>query len=220
MRRRRRSEQGSALVLAILILSAMLGLGLMAMHTTTQSVAASGNLKLSKQARYISEAGLFHASTLLNSDASMMNLRQSAGCNNTCWFKLTSDGVINAYDIDDVEGDNPLVAPAGFNQPASPDFFDNGAPNALGVYGTTSGLEASYYVRIEGFEPVGDPPGRRSSDGHTYCLLQFTSYGYVADQAVTRPSDYQNLNFDRPFAEHAVKSAMYLAEVPDALCGQ
>ncbi|MFN3202264.1 MAG: pilus assembly PilX N-terminal domain-containing protein [Bradymonadia bacterium] len=216
---KRRSERGSALVLAVLILSAMLALGLMAMHTTTQTVAGSGNLKLSKQARYIAEAGLFHANTLFNSDPNVMQLRESTGCNGDCWIKVTSDGDIDAYSLNDPEAEDPLDQPEGFVEPASPDFFGGATPNALGVFGETSGLVASYYVRVEGFEPVSDPPGQSSRDGYTYCLLEFTSFGYVASEAVAKPADYQNLNFDRPFAEHAVKSAMYLAEVPNALCG-
>ena len=65
-RRPSKAQRGSALILTVFILFAMLGLGMLALRSATQNMAGSGNLRLGTQARYVAEMGLYHAVTLIN----------------------------------------------------------------------------------------------------------------------------------------------------------
>ena len=76
-RHARRGQQGSALVLAVLILIAMLGLGMLAMRSATQNIAGSGALRMNKTARFVAEVGLYHAMTTMRAESeNLLTLRR------------------------------------------------------------------------------------------------------------------------------------------------
>ena len=60
----RNSERGSTTLIAMLVLFALLGLGLLSMRHTYQDMSSAGNLRRAKQARYIADIGVHHALTL------------------------------------------------------------------------------------------------------------------------------------------------------------
>ena len=62
------AERGGALVLALLMLIALTGLGLLSVSSSRMGVAMAGNFRVAKQARYVAEAGLIRVAHELNSD--------------------------------------------------------------------------------------------------------------------------------------------------------
>ncbi len=60
-RPRRSSERGSALIIALLIIIALTGLGVVGLAHTTQELRPSGTTRYNKQAYYTSEAGMMAA---------------------------------------------------------------------------------------------------------------------------------------------------------------
>lgn len=223
--RARRGERGSALVLAILILFAMLGLGLLAMRTTTQNIAGSGNMRLHKQARYVSESGLYAVLALFNADTQ----RQASELMRQ-WQTASIDGPA-AVVIDDRGGARVLrIGPDGrpngapvFEAPApvAVAAFLGSGPNPLGRYGDTSGLVTSFEVTVEGFGLWGGPPGNElSEDGNASndtCLMHLTSRGYIADVPVG-DEDFLAARNDERYAEHTLKAGMVIPVRDGTLC--
>jgi hypothetical protein len=199
---RSRAQRGSALVLAIMILFAMLALGLLAMRTTTQNIAGSGNLRASKQARYVAEVGLYQAITLMQQDGDkLMAMRRGLRFS---YLILDSKGIAQAYDADD----NTLGPAKPMGDPAM-----LGAPAALGAALSTA-LQTSYRVRVDGFfvgpPPPGNSAGGNATPGQIFCMMQFTAAGYVADRELpTREQLLERGGADR-FAEAEVKAAVVL----------
>lgn len=208
----RRTERGSALVLAMLILLAMTGLGLMAMRTSTETIAASGNLRLAKQARYVAETGLYHVMTLMAEEGeAILAMRDS----NNSIIDVDSAGAIQVRHMPNPDFD---LGPAGNRAP--PDFFAAGLPPALGLFGQTTGLVPSYTVRIEGFTIAPTPPEQELGDEDTngYCLLQFTSRGFIADVALPTVAQFDDVNREQTFAESRIKGAIVLGPFNKSLC--
>ena len=189
-------------MLAIMILFAMLALGLLAMRTTTQNIASSGNLRASKQARYVAEVGLYQAITLMQQNGDeLMRLRNSQRFS---YLVLDSNGRAQAFDLDD----NAIGQPKAMGDP---DML--GAPAALGA-ALSAALQTSYRVRVDGFFVGPPPPGNSAGDsatpGQVYCMMQFTAAGYVADRVLpTREQLLERGGADR-FAEAEVKAAVVL----------
>lgn len=224
-RRHRRGERGSALILAILILFAMLGLGLLAMRSTTQNIAGSGNMRLQKQARYVSESGLYAVLALFNADT-----RGQASELMRQWQTATIDGPA-AVLIDDrggarvvrlgVDG-RPNGAPL-FQAPApvAVAAFLGSGPNPLGRYGDTSGLISSFEVQVEGFGLWGGSPGNElAGNGNASddtCLMHLTSRGYIADVPVG-DEDFLAARDDTRYAEHTLKAGMVVPVIDGTLC--
>lgn len=220
----RRGERGSALVLAILILFAMLALGLLAMRTTTQNIAGSGNMRLNKQARYIAESGLYSVLGVFTHDTGQAGelMRQ--------W--QTANGVGRAAVIVDDRGGARVVrigvdgrpnGPPVFQSPApvlGPAFLASG-PNPLGRYGETSGLVSSFEVVVEGFSLWRAPSGEglvdqgNASDDH--CLLHLTSRGYIAEVPVG-DDRFENARDDERYAEHTLKAGVVIPVTDGTLC--
>lgn len=214
----RAAERGSALVLALLIMLAMTGLGLLAMRTTTHSMAASGNLRLSKQARYVAEMGLYHAMTVMATDgARLLALRDQRNA----VLELDSDGVWTTLYAPDfvVLGPDSL----GPGELTPPEFFDGGGESPLGAFAVGAGLRPAYRVRVEGFTPgpapAGNPdlqPGGEGLEG--YCFLQFTSHGYITTgDEVPSDDDFEGLSRDLT-AETRLKGALVLGPFNRDLC--
>ncbi len=200
MHARNRGNRGSALVLAVLILFAMLGLGMVAMRSATQNIAGAGNLRATKQARYVAEVGLYHAVTLMNlqGDKALLNrlpdqrIRvDSAGA----VVRVSDDGEVN------VDG----VA-------AAPDLFE-GDPPPLGPF--AGGLVPSYRVEVDGFMPAGAPAGEEiGASDKIFCRMEFTSRGYIAAQALPTPEQLASADARERSAEVELKASMVLGPYP------
>jgi len=212
------------LVLAILILFAMLGLGLLAMRTTTQNIAGSGNMRLQKQARYVSESGLYAVIALFNarslSTSELMGQWQTATIDGPAAVVIDDRGgarVVRLGADGRPEGGPLFEAPAPVSVPA---FLASG-PNPLGRYGDTSGLVSSFEVQVEGFSLWGDPPGNGvSGSGSTSedsCLMHFTARGYIASAAVG-DQDFLAARDDARYAEHTLKAGMVITVLNGTLC--
>ncbi len=202
LRRRGKGQRGSALVLAILILFAMLALGMLAMRLTTQNIAGAGNMRMNKQARYVAEAGLHHALTLLTSKGqALMTLRAS----NSQLLEIDSNGRVAAIEVEE----NGDVQVGNTEDHASPDLLDG----ALGAFGGNSGLVPSYKVWVDGFVLSSALPG--DDIKNRTCLVQVTAFGYVADEALPQPADIAG---DERFAEHALKAAAKISGIDPSRC--
>ncbi len=214
--RARAGQRGSALVLAVLILFSMLALGMLAMRTTTQNMAGSGNLRLSKQARYVSEVGLYHAVTLMQQRGAEV-LRLLAGRQGT--VEIDSAGAVRARDVDD----NVL---GQANYPAQQVL--NAGPAATGL--ANAGMQLSYRVTVDGFAPGPVQPGydplEIRNNGEVFCMMQFTAQGYVAPQALPTRAQLDPANVEQraaaadTFAEHSLKAAVVLGPFQTPFCVQ
>jgi|JI10StandDraft_1071094.scaffolds.fasta_scaffold152704_2 hypothetical protein len=210
----RSHERGSALVLAVLILFAMLGLGLLALRTTTQNIAGSGALRMNKTARFVAEVGLYHAMATMRGEAENLLALRVPFADST--LEIESTGIIRVRTAADGEG-------AVQNRPV-PELLDDG-PAALGDL-ATSGLVPSYRVVIDGFtlvqaaQLVGEEIGAGGGENEGFCLMHFTSTGYVADRPLPTPEELEGADAEARFAEHRVKAAVPLRINNRGLCRQ
>ncbi|MEZ4467637.1 MAG: pilus assembly PilX N-terminal domain-containing protein [bacterium] len=141
-RHARRRPRGSALVLSVLIMIAMLGLGLLAMRSTTQNIAGSGALRMNKTAQFVAEVGLYHAMTMMRGEAENLLLLRRPFPDSM--LEIDSTGPLRVRLADGNVG-------PGQNRPPPP--LLSAGPDALGEL-SASGLVASYRVVIEGFTLV------------------------------------------------------------------
>ncbi|MSP73768.1 MAG: hypothetical protein EXR76_16675 [Myxococcales bacterium] len=203
------SPRGSALLLAVLIVLAMLGLGVIAMRSTTQVMAASGNLRLSRQARYIAEAGLYHVATVLQQNHTYLLDKKSLMRMPT--LEMTHTGDVTFVDpapepdvrIDDdaqVQSVPPLFTVDSVGAPVPPPF---------GSFGTGLGLLPSYRVTVDGFEFMGD--GGPGSFGD--CLVELTSRGFVAPVALPDDAAATTANAEHRYSEQRMKGLVELRNV-------
>lgn len=216
-RRRAPGERGSALVLAVLILFAMLALGMIAMRTTTQNIAGSGNLRVNKQARYLAEIGLYHAVTIMQQRGADL-LALLGGRRGS--IEVNSAGQVIARDQDD-----NVVGQANI---PGPDVLTQG-PAPLGL-ASSNGMQLSYTVSVEGFSPGPVAPGYDPLDirnnGEVFCLMQFTARSFVAPQALPTQVQLDPAGADArraaadTFAEHSLKAAVVLGPFQTAFCVQ
>jgi hypothetical protein len=208
----RRRQRGSALVLAVLILFAMIGLGLLAMRTSTQNIAGSGNLRMNKQAQYIAELALHHAVTLMQQDGE--NLLRLRGLQTDAYLEVDSSGRVTAYNA---AGNQIAQQP----RPAPP--LLGAGPTALGQFGQGSGLVPSYRVRIDGFTPGPPLPGygmheTKRETRADFCLMHFSADGYVAAVALPTEEQLNAGGADERFAEHRVSAAIVLGPYAGGTC--
>ena len=210
--RARRNQRGSALILALLVLFAVLGLGMLAMRSATQNISGAGNLRLTKQARYTAEAGLHHALTLFNRQGDNLLGRRAAlgleGSTMVIESPLPGAGVSqgNVLVLDRNGAERLRFVQAG------PGFVTEG-PNALGRYGEASRLIASYRVDVEGFQPWACPQDDEEASraqGQGCCLMHFTSHGYVAREHT--PNQAEQDESARQYAEHQLKAGVVLGK--------
>lgn len=215
--RHRRGERGSALVLSILIMLAMLGLGLIAMKTTKDNAAGTGNLRLSKQARYIAEMGLYHAVTLMQHKSEEV-LALRAG-DPTTRIEVLSDGRVRALD-----GDGTVRA--GGATFAVPSYYEARAggpapPAPLGQFGEGARLVPSYVVTIDGFTPSAPRPGTGAErlEDQTFCLMHFTARGFIADQPLPDTANPVAEAARNLFAESSVTAEVVVGRpIPKHYC--
>ena len=209
----RPSERGSALILTVLILFAMLGLGMLAMRSATQNVSGSGNMRLSMQARHIAEMGLFHAVTLMNRQAGiLLPLREGRGLEESV-IEVQSPLVAAGGRRSRVAVKNAAGNTVSERQIAAPPFFVEGPP-VLGVAGTASGLKPSYAVTVSGFQPWTCPPGfdeealRRNGQG--CCLMHFESNAVIAASETPEADALNTREAADLFAEHAMRAGVVM----------
>lgn len=215
-----RHERGSALVLAILILFAMLGLGLLAMRSTTQNIAGAGGLRMNKQARFVAEVGLYHAMTLMKNDNESLLSMRVPHPDSVLEVESTGNVVVRSEPYPNG------VARATANRDAPPLLNGQpGQPAALGDLG--GGLVPSYRVVVEGFTPVqsaqmaGQEVGLGAGEnGEGFCMMHFTAIGYIATAELPTTEQYQNADAESRYAEHRVKAAVPLRVANRNLCRQ
>lgn len=194
----RRHQRGSALVLAILILFAMLGLGMLAMRSATQNIAGAGNLRLNKQARYVAEVGLYHAVTLMQQQGQVV--LQARSDNQT--VEIDSSGAVSTVAGNDK---NAVAAVAGV-----PPVLTTGPP-ALGAF--QAALVPSYRVKVDGFVPsttglVGEEIGNDGAAQPVFCRAEFTSEGFVASEAL--PVNLNDIDPEARFAMSSLKATVVI----------
>lgn len=225
LRRRQRGRQrGSALVLAILILFAMLGLGLLAMRTATQNIAGSGNLRLNKQARYVAEAGLSAVVAAMHQESREVQLLLET-------WQIASEGVdpialliddrgrgrVMRLDVDGEPVGAPIVEVA---IPVAP--LLSAGPGPLGLYGEAGDLVTSFEARVEGIKlwngggSVSDASAAVGSDAGE-CLMHFTARGVVGRVAIG-DDDFDDARDDVRFAEHTLRAGVVIDVTPRTIC--
>lgn len=205
----RSDERGGTTLIALLVLFALLGLGLLSMRHTYQDMSSAGNLRRATQARYIAEVGAHHAITLLQQQGSyLLNVRQPNDV-----LELNSQGVLKYINR------NPAGVETLRQQLNTAQFLGlTDGPPPLGEVGAQ---RASYRVRIEGITDGPPPPGQELSQSdlgtprQSYCLIQVSSYGYLARAELPKNereelTDAEWLAASSDVAEHRVKVAITL----------
>jgi len=184
--RPRSGDRGSATLVAILALFGLLSLGIIAMRSAQEDIASAGNLRGSKQAQYLAEIGLHHASTLLQQQGSYLLSQRGP----REYMTLTQRGLLRYWLPNPVD---PEAAPSlqrELNTPPFPALIEG--PNPLDLSVTRV---PSYEVRIEGFADAGAPPGQEISQEdlgtprQRFCLIQLSARGFIASQE--NPGDTQ-----------------------------
>jgi hypothetical protein len=206
----------------VLILFAMLGLGLLAMRSTTQNIAGAGGLRMNKQARFVAEVGLYHAMTLMKNDnESLLSMRVP---HPDSVLEIESTGTVAVRsEPSTAEGS---ITRASANRDAPPLLNGQpGQPAALGDLG--GGLVPSYRVVVEGFTPVqnaqlaGQEIGLGAGEnGEGFCMMHFTSIGYIATTLLPDNDAYETDDAEDRYAEHRVKAAVPLRVANKNLCRQ
>ena len=202
-------QKGSTTLIAILVLFALLGLGLLSMRYTYHDMSSAGNLRRAKQARFIAEVGAHHALALLQQQGSyLLNLRQPNDV-----LELNHLGILSF-----ISRNNVGVETLRMQVNTTPlNAFEEG-PKPLG--GLVSQVP-SYEVRIEGITDGVPPPGQELSQSdlgtprQSFCMVQVTSRGYLSqselpehDNAALTDEEWKT-NADL-VAEHRVKAALTL----------
>lgn len=221
---RRGQPRGSALVLAVLIMLAMLGLGLMAMRTTTHAMAATGNIRLARQARVVAETGIYHVATVI-SRGGLPYLQRRADLRapgEVVRVRFNSDGTVAYYRNTQTVPENVGAVP-GTTAPV-PDFLtpDPARPDALGEFTLGSGLVPSYFVELDGFTTL-DPVGGPTCDGNPAlcakdCLVEFTATGYLARVPLPGNDVFNDRNVTDQFAQQTVRAVLRVPVSSADLC--
>ena len=221
--RKRRHPRGSALILAVLIMLAMLALGMMAMRTTTQAMAGTGQQRLARQARYVAELGLYHVATLMNRANLdyLLRRRELRAAGEVLRLRFNSDGTVEYFHGSDALPVNPNTAAA--TAPVAPFIVDDGVrPTALGKFGENAGLVPSYRVELDGFTAL-TPIGSSCSEGNAAlcpkdCLVEFTATGYIARNALPNDADLNAANVQSQFAQQTLKAVLKVPVSDGSLC--
>lgn len=205
----RRSQRGSTTLIAMLVLFALLGLGLLSMRHTYQDMSSAGNLRRAKQSRYIADVGAHHALTLMQQQGSyLLSLRQPNDI-----LLLNHLGVLKYITR------NPAgVEVSRMSIETSPLNAFAWGPAPLG---DLVSQVPSYEVRIEGIIDGPAPPGQELSQSdlgtprQSYCMFQINSRGYLSRLELPEHNnenltDVQWREAAELVAEHHVKAAVTL----------
>jgi hypothetical protein len=205
--RSRSQERGSTTLIAVLVLFALLGLGLLSMRHTYQDMSSVGNLRRATQARFVAEMGAHHAITLVQQQGSyLLGLRQPGDL-----LELNSQGLLSYINRNPAGIENVRQQ---LNTPPFPGLTEGPTP-----LGELRSQHASYRVRIEGITDGPPPPGQELSQTdlgtprQSYCLIQVSSHGYLSrlDLPETERANLTEGEWRaaaRDVAEHRVKVAI------------
>ena len=209
----RSKQRGSALILAVFILFAMLALGMLAMRTATQSVSGSGNVRLAKQAYYVAEVGLYHAIALMNLEAPRMLPRRDSAAMERSKLVVMSPKASPPEaraTVRFVNRDDADVPPDA--QFTAPNVWEG--PNPLGIFGTASGFLPSYQVEVSGFKPWACPPGydpaSLAESGQGCCLMHFQARGLVARTEHPTEEELDSVDGINRYAEHVLRAGVVI----------
>lgn len=214
--RARRGSRGSALVLAILILFAMLALGLLAMRTASQNIAGSGNLRLTKQARFVAEVGLttviqaFVDDGVGSVDTLLATWHAEPG-DAAIFVDQTGRAQVRRVDANGAAVGGALVQAEMVLPPLLP-----AGPDPLGAFGEAGGLVTSYEVRVEGFRQWLDPTTDEDA-ASPLCLMHFTARGVVSSVPVGDGA-FEAARDDVRFAEHTLRAGVAVKVNQAASC--
>jgi hypothetical protein len=210
----RKSQRGSALILAILVMFSMVALGVLAMRSTGQNIRSAGNLRLTKQVRQVAEAGLYHAITVMNREGpSIMPLRDDPALKDSIFTMVSTTQLEAAQPTSEMSLVKTNGEVAVTRTLRDPGFFGGDVP-ALGAFETTSGLRPSYTVTVAGFEPWDCPAGfdeeALAAQDEGCCLMHFESTGRIATQGID-PNALASTGEGRArFAEHRTRAGVVL----------
>lgn len=222
--RTRKHPKGSALILAILIMFAMLALGLMAMRTTTHAMAATGNVRLARQARFVAEAGIYHVATLMTRGGLpyLQRREELRGPAEVMRIRFASDGAVQYFRGSSTNPEPAQPGPAETATVPATLQAGGGRPDPLGQFGANAGLVPSYRVELDGFTSI-DPVGGPTCDGDPAlcakdCLVEFTATGYLA--RVPLPDDvvFNQRNVTDQFAQQTIKALLKVPVSAAYLC--
>lgn len=207
--RRHTHQKGSTTLIAILVLFALLGLGLLSMRYTYHDMSSAGNLRRAKQARFIAEVGAHHALALIQQQGSyLLNLRRPNDV-----LELNHLGVLSF-----ISRNNVGVETLRMQINTTPlNAFEQG-PEPLG---SLTQQVPSYEVRIEGITDGIPPPGQELSQSdlgtprQSFCMVQVTSRGYLSRSELPEHNNEALTDEQWRFAadliaEHRVKAALTL----------
>ena len=208
MKIQHRTQRGSALALAMVIILAMLGLGLLALRSTKQNIAGSGNLRMNKQARYIAENALYEAITFMNLSADGVLQSRPA----TAAIVINSSGGVDPVEVtyklpNGAQSAGPTWQGAAFMGPSDV------RPNALGQYGEGSGLVTSFEVTIDGLQPGAPTPGNSApgpGDTWGFCQMEFTARAYIATNELPDLAALNSKEGVASFAEYSMRAGIVL----------
>ena len=205
----RNSERGSTTLIAMLVLFALLGLGLLSMRHTYQDMSSAGNLRRAKQARYIADIGVHHALTLFQQQGSyLLSLRQPNDV-----LELNHLGVLKFISRNPAGVETPRMQIETVPLRA---LSEGPAP-----IGDLVSQRPSYEVRIEGITDGPPPPGQELSQSdigsprQSYCMIQVNSRGYLSRLELPEHSneeltEEQWREAAELVSEHRVKAAVTL----------
>lgn len=212
---RRRTERGNALTLAVLIVLAMIGLGMLAIRSTRQNLAGSGNLRTNKQARYIADLALHEAITFMNQTGNAVFANRPTGVG--ARIVLRSDGGAVYLDRNGAE----VGAAAQWNRAELLQDRAN-RPGALGQFAQGSGLRGSFEVTVDGFRTGTPPPGNSPPGANapwTYCQMEFTARGIISDEDAPTAADLNDDEAVSRFAEYTLRAGVVLRVSNKDRCG-
>ena len=215
-RRARRAPRGNALIMAVLIMFAMLGLGLLAMRSTTQAMAATGNTRLAQQARAVAEAGLYHVATLMHRNGVGILTERGAWDEGSVVI-VDSNGALTFEEPDgEVRPGTAQPVPAIFSAPPG----DDAPPPALGDFQAGSGLQPSYRVTVDGFRQSAAEGTSGTNQGQVFvdCFVELQAVGYVARENLPVAANLDAANVAELYAEQRLKAVFRLRSVPQEVC--
>ena len=163
------SQKGSTTLISLLVLFALLGLGLISLQYTHQDLSSAGNLRQTKQARYVAEIALNHAITLMQQQGAYLLTQLQPND----FLQLTSTGEMRFIQRA-LNGEETLRRT--INLPPFPALEDG--PEELGVVQLNV---PSYTVRMDGFAQGPPPPGQELSPTDLgtpqplFCLIHFNT---------------------------------------------
>jgi hypothetical protein len=203
------TSKGSTTLISLLVMFALMSLGLLSLRFTHQDMSSAGNLRQSKQARYVAELGLHHAITLMQQQGNYL-LRTRQGPE---YLVIKSNGDVDFYKRN-AAGDT--IKQRTIQLPIFPALTEG--PKPLGLI---QNRIPSYEIKVEGFSAGTAPAGQELSQSDLgtprqhFCLMHFSARGFITEQSLSQLNreDMNEEEWRRSLdlvAEHRLKSAITL----------